>query len=114
MLAEEEINPFVFLIPNVDDAIENQRLTVMTQTNDGFILAEKDLELRGPGDFLGDRQSGFMDLKMAKLTDIHLIEKARTFAQQIFGIDPDLSSFEHTLLRESLTRFWQQGTGDIS
>lgn len=105
---------FCLLIPNVDDAIENQRLTVMTQTNDGFILAEKDLELRGPGDFLGDRQSGFMNLKMAKLTDIHLIEKARTFAQQIFGIDPDLSSFEHALLRESLTRFWQQGTGDIS
>lgn len=105
---------YCLLIPNVDDAIENQRLTVMTQTNDGFILAEKDLEQRGPGDFLGDRQSGFMDLKMAKLTDIHLIEKARTFAQQIFGIDPDLSRSEHTLLRESLVRFWQQGTGDIS
>jgi ATP-dependent DNA helicase RecG len=105
---------FCLLIPNMDDSVENQRLTVMTQTNDGFFLAEKDLELRGPGDFLGDRQSGFIDLKMAKLTDIHLIEKARTFAQEIFATDPDLSNSAHTLLRESLLRFWQHGTGDIS
>ncbi len=66
--------------------IENQRLSVMVTTNDGFILAEKDLEQRGPGEFLGTRQSGYTPLRMANLTDISLIEKARTEAQNMFEV----------------------------
>ncbi|MEA4909830.1 MAG: ATP-dependent DNA helicase RecG, partial [Anaerolineaceae bacterium] len=68
---------YCLLIPETEDAVENERLTVMSETNNGFVLAERDLEQRGPGEFLGTRQSGFNELKMASLTDVHLIEKAR-------------------------------------
>ena len=105
---------FCLLIPDNDDAIENERLAVMAQTNDGFLLAEKDLEQRGPGDFLGTRQAGFADLRMANLMDVRLIEKARKQAQTIFEVDPDLAFPEHRPLVNILNRYWDQGQGDIS
>jgi ATP-dependent DNA helicase RecG len=86
----------------------------MVETNDGFVLAQRDLEQRGPGEFLGTRQSGYSELRMASLTDVRLIEKARQFAQEIFTADPDLSSPEHQLLAQSVKRFWSLGQGDIS
>ena len=52
---------YCLLIPETENDSENERLKAMVETNDGFILAEKDLEQRGPGDFLGTRQSGFSD-----------------------------------------------------
>ncbi len=105
---------YCILIPQRSEAAENERLQVMAETNDGFLLAEKDLEQRGAGDFLGTRQSGFTELRMARLTDMPLIEKARRHARLIFEQDPDLASPDHKLLAESLARFWQEGTGDIS
>ena len=83
---------FCLLIPEDEDAVENERLMVMAETNDGFVLAERDLEQRGPGDFLGTRQSGYAELQMASLTDIHLIEKARQQAQVLFDADPTLTA----------------------
>ncbi|HEX2978650.1 MAG TPA: ATP-dependent DNA helicase RecG, partial [Anaerolineaceae bacterium] len=74
---------FCLLIPETENEAENQRLTVMTETNDGFVLAEHDLEQRGPGEFLGNRQSGFSGLQLANLTDVRLIEKARKEAQAL-------------------------------
>lgn len=105
---------FCILIPDADEKAENERLNAMTQTNDGFVLAEKDLEQRGPGDFLGTRQAGFSELKMASLTDVHLIEKARRHAQDLFTADPDLTDPEHQLLTHAFRRFWGEGEGDIS
>ena len=105
---------FCFLIPENEDAIENERLAAMTDTNDGFILAEKDLSQRGPGDFIGYRQSGYADLRMASITDIHLIEKARDFAQQIFKDDPMLESPDHQPLAAKLAELWQATPADIS
>jgi ATP-dependent DNA helicase RecG len=105
---------YCLLIPDREDRVENERLAVMAETNDGFVLAEKDLEQRGPGDFLGNRQSGFMELRMAKLTDVRLIEKARTQAQAVFQKDPALTLPEHAELDRVLNRFWSSGRGDIS
>jgi len=105
---------YCLLIPDKEDAVENERLAVMAETNDGFILAERDLQQRGPGDFLGTRQAGFSELKMAKLTDVRLIEKAREQAQNLFKRDPDLAAPEHVLLAEKLQQFWGNGRGDIS
>ncbi len=107
---------YCILIPETEDAIENERLLVMTKTNDGFELAEHDLQQRGPGDFLGTRQAGFADLKMANLSNIRLIEQARNFAQQTFEQDPDLESEQHKLLRQALEHFWpvSDGVGDMS
>jgi len=105
---------YCILIPDTEDAIENQRLAVMAETNDGFLLAERDLEQRGPGDFLGTRQAGFSELRMANLLNIRLIEKARRLAQNLFEYDPDLSLPEHRLLYQAVRRFWGDGAGDIS
>ena len=105
---------FCLLIPDHEDAVENERLNAMTETNDGFILAERDLQLRGPGDFLGTRQAGYANLRMASLTDVHLIEKARSQAQELFARDADLRLPEDQLLSEALERFWGGGKGDIS
>ncbi len=102
------------LIPETENAVENERLQVMSETNDGFVLAERDLDQRGPGDFLGTRQAGFAELKMAKLTDVGLIEKARKFAQEMFEQDPDLNELNHKDLEKMLERFWGGIQGDVS
>jgi ATP-dependent DNA helicase RecG len=105
---------FCLLIPDSADAAENERLQAMTETNDGFKLAELDLKQRGPGEFLGTRQSGYAStLKMASLTDVVLIEKARGHAQKMFEVDAELKAPEHALLAEALDRFWGN-TGDRS
>jgi ATP-dependent DNA helicase RecG len=104
---------YCLLIPETDNAAENERLTAMVETNDGFVLADKDLKQRGPGDFLGTRQSGFEELRMANLTDVPLIEKARLAAKTIFEHDPDLNLPEHQHLVSAMKRFWKEG-GDIS
>lgn len=105
---------FCLLIPDNEDKVENERLQAMAESNDGFVLADLDLKQRGPGEFLGTRQAGFAStLKMASLTDIALVEKARTFAQSIFETDPDLTQPEHALLAEAVDRFWGKG-GDVS
>jgi ATP-dependent DNA helicase RecG len=105
---------YCVLIPEKPDEAENQRLSAMVETNDGFVLAERDLQQRGPGDFLGTRQAGFAELRMATLTDVRLIEKARTQAQNLFQQDPNLALPEHQPLSAALQRFWQTGQGDIS
>jgi ATP-dependent DNA helicase RecG len=104
---------YCLLIPDHEDAVENERLQAMAETNDGFILADRDLQQRGPGEFLGTRQAGFASgLRMASITDIDLIEKARVQAQSLFEKDPNLEQPEHKLLAEALGRFW--GKGDVS
>jgi ATP-dependent DNA helicase RecG len=78
------------------------------------VLAEKDLEQRGPGDFIGYRQSGFADLSMAKITDVRLIEKARKSAESLFTQDPQLVKPENALLLNKLSSFWYVDSSDIS
>jgi ATP-dependent DNA helicase RecG len=105
---------YCILIPESETGIDNERLIVMAETNDGFILAEKDLEQRGPGQFLGTRQAGFNELDMASISDVRLIEKARKHAQALLEADPDLTHPEHQPLQEALAQRWQNGEGDIS
>lgn len=105
---------YCLLVPAHEDAVENERLAAMAETNDGFVLAERDLEQRGPGEFLGTRQSGYAGLRMASLSDVRMIEKARLQAQLLFERDPDLQMPENQLLAEALKRFWGNGKGDVS
>jgi ATP-dependent DNA helicase RecG len=97
---------YCLLIPDSDDEIENERLMAMTATNDGFALAEKDLAQRGPGEFLGTRQSGHAELRMASITDVALIEKARQEAHALIDADPDLQDEQNRFLSVALDRFW--------
>ncbi len=94
-----------------EDAAE--RLTALEDTNDGFQLAEKDLELRGPGEFFGRRQSGMPELKQASLFDTRTLAQARREAQELFEIDPHLQQPQHALLHQQVSVFWENA-GDIS
>jgi ATP-dependent DNA helicase RecG len=106
---------YCLLIPTHEDKTENERLQAMAESNDGFFLAEKDLNIRVPGEFLGTRQAGYTSsLRMASITDVKLIEKARIQAQAVFDKDADLSQPQHALLAETLGRFWGEGKGDVS
>lgn len=92
----------------------DERLKAMEATQDGFKLAEVDLNLRGPGDFLGTRQSGFAGLHTARLSDIKTIEKARREAIALFERDPELSAPEHVGVANLVNKFWHTGAGDVS
>ena len=68
----------------------------MCQTNDGFVIAEEDLKLRGPGDIEGTRQSGTLNLRLADLvSDGSILEAARNTAQELLESDPALSQPAH-------------------
>jgi ATP-dependent DNA helicase RecG len=107
---------YCFLIPDTEDAAENNRLLIMTQTNDGFVLAEQDLRDRGPGDFLGTRQAGFNEFKMASLADVRLIHLAREVAEEVLESDPSLELPEHLPLRQAVRKILpsSDGEGDVS
>ncbi len=90
-----------------------ERLRAIERTQDGFELAEVDLDMRGPGEFFGTRQSGMPSLRMAKLSDRHILEEARQVAKDIFERDPGLEAPDHRLLARRLAEFWQ-GQGDLS
>lgn len=105
---------YCLLVSDSPNPAPDERLKAMEVTQDGFVLAQKDLELRGPGDFLGTRQSGFAGLQTARLSDIQTIEKARREALAVFERDPDLQAPEHAGIAALVARFWAGGTGDVS
>jgi len=106
---------YCILIPGSPEEVENQRLQAMVETNDGFVLAEKDLAIRGPGQFLGTRQSGYTELKLASITDLKLVEQARQHASDLFRQDPELSQENHQQLALAVNQFWTpKKSGDIS
>ena len=80
-----------------------KRLRIMESTTDGFVISDEDLKLRGPGEFFGIRQSGFLKYKIADMvTDGPILRKARQAAFELVKIDPNLNQLEHELIR---TRF---------
>ncbi len=81
-----------------------ERLKLMEETHNGFRLAEEDLRLRGPGEFFGTRQSGLPDLKMAQLSDVGLLELARSEAIWLFEVDAQLERPEHKALSVAVAR----------
>ncbi len=78
-----------------------ERMKIMTQTNDGFVISQKDLELRGSGDFFGTNQHGIPDFKIANLfTDIDILKLAQEAAIKIVNDDGKLENPENILLKE--------------
>lgn len=99
------------LISKADGPDAEERLRALEETNNGFELAEKDLEIRGPGEFLGTKQSGLPELRIAHLSDVATLGLARDAAQQLFAQDPTLD--EHPSLEKQVQRFWR-GHGDVN
>ena len=85
-----------------------ERLKVMEATTDGFRIAQADLEIRGPGEFLGTRQSGMPDFAVAELSrDMRILEEAREEAFQLVEEDPDLKAPDNALVRDQLLNRWR-------
>jgi ATP-dependent DNA helicase RecG len=104
---------YCMLLAENPSEIARQRLDIIENIQDGFKLAEEDLKMRGPGEFFGTRQSGLPDLRMAKISDVALLELARGEAVKLFQIDPGLESEEHRPLAAELARVWS-GAGEWS
>ncbi|MCH7511636.1 MAG: hypothetical protein IIB19_04630, partial [Chloroflexi bacterium] len=79
----------------------------------GFRLAKADLQMRGPGEFFGTRQSGLPDLRVASLLDTRLIELARAEATRLLEDDPDLAKPEHAQLARVVYRLFEEVTGEV-
>jgi ATP-dependent DNA helicase RecG len=85
-----------------------QRLEVMVKTNDGFKIAEEDFNIRGPGEFLGTRQAGIPDFRVAHIgRDIKILTEAREAAFSLIEADPELKNPGHTMLRQVLLERWR-------
>jgi ATP-dependent DNA helicase RecG len=104
---------YCILLSDITTDVSEERLRAIEDTQDGFKLAERDLEMRGPGDFFGTRQSGLPELKLASLGDTPLLELARREAQELFAEDPSLAFPDHRLLARRVHQFWG-GEGDLS
>ena len=104
---------YCVLISDATEGDSIKRLQALESSTDGFALAQIDLEMRGPGDFFGTRQSGLPPLHAAQLSDLRTLEDARTAAQRLFETDPDLIRPEHRALADQVAAFWQSA-GDAS
>ena len=101
---------FCLLLADSPSSEASERLHLMEEIQDGFALAEADLRLRGPGDYFGTRQSGVPDLRVARLTDAPILDRARSEALALLEQDPDLGDTTLVLLRERLDRFRGPGS----
>jgi ATP-dependent DNA helicase RecG len=104
---------YCLLLAESPSSDAQQRLRLMERTTDGFRLAEADLQMRGPGEFFGTRQSGLPDFRVASLLDTRLIELARSEAARLLEGDPDLSLPEHAGLAREVERLFARVTGEV-
>jgi ATP-dependent DNA helicase RecG len=102
-VGRSEHQSFCFLFSSTMSEKAIKRLKALESTNDGFKLAEIDLETRGPGAVFGTEQSGLLDLKMADFSDRVLVEHASSAAKSIISIDPELKN--HPLLKQKIADY---------
>ncbi len=100
-----EDQSYCFLFTKSKSEVSLQRLRALSETNDGFKLAESDLSFRGPGDFIGTRQHGLPDIKMKNLMDVTLIKKCRDAAINYlmkYNLEDNPALFEKTRVYDSI------------
>lgn len=104
---------FLLADPNTEQA--ERRLEVLTETNDGFRIAEEDLRLRGPGELFGTQQSGMPEFRFYDFSDLEILQEARRDATDLVASDPRLTDPSHALLRKRiLSRYGKRlGFADI-
>jgi ATP-dependent DNA helicase RecG len=86
-----------------------ERLEALVRSNDGFVIAEEDLRIRGPGEFFGFRQWGMPEFRVANIVrDADLLQQARQEAFALLKIDPDLKAPAHQELRDAMLRKWRE------
>ena len=91
-----------FLLADPGTDVAWRRLTVLTETTDGFRIAEEDLRLRGPGQLFGTQQSGMPEFRVYDFADPEILKQARDDAVALIGADPALGRPEHELLRKAV------------
>ena len=95
-VGRDSYQSFCYLITSENNVQTNKRLNVLQKSNDGFYVAEKDLEIRGPGQILGYKQSGLPDFVLENLPQNKvLIDKARNEASNILKVDPTLENNQY-------------------
>jgi len=99
-VGRSDIASYCYLLPDDTSPQAEARLKLLEQTQNGFELAEKDLQLRGAGNVFGSAQSGFPDFKLATPADVDLMKKARDHAARLLETDPQLESYP--LLRQQI------------
>ena len=102
-----KFDSYCFLVPTQDSELAHERLQILVQNSDGFNLSEEDLRIRGPGDYLGTKQSGWNQIKIATIEDRVLLQMAREEAKIIVSNDVNLSSQENEKLSSELKRITQ-------
>lgn len=94
---------YCVLVSDAKNKTAKERLEIMCKTNDGFVISEKDLTLRGPGDFFGTRQHGLPEMKIANLyKDVNILKEVQKTAIEIYNSDRELKSVENSLLKAKI------------
>jgi len=102
-VGRSDMQSYCFLFTTLPDQLNRKRLKALVDSNNGFELAQKDLEIRGPGQLYGIQQWGIPDMAMQGLSNIFLVEKTRAAAKEILEKDPELKN--HPLLKDRLEHF---------
>ena len=103
---------YCILISDTESENTKARLDIMCKTSDGFKIADKDLELRGPGDFFGSRQSGIPTLKIAELTEnMDTVRESKEASEAILKADPKLRNEENLRLRKAVAQLFTKDKG---
>lgn len=102
---------YCILVSDTKTKVAKERMKTMTESEDGFVISEKDLKLRGPGEFFGIRQHGLPELKIADLyKDMAILKEAQSAAAELLKKDRFLEEEEHQLLREHIDGYLEGKT----
>lgn len=103
---------YCILFTDSDNEVTRERMNIMCRTNDGFLISQKDLELRGSGEFFGTRQHGLPELKVANLfTDLEVLKTAQAACAEILQQDPALQQPENCNLRGRIRHLFEKSGG---
>lgn len=110
-----EYKSYCILINEGKSKVAKERMKIMEKTNNGFIISEKDLQLRGPGEFFGTRQHGLPDLKIANIfTDMRILKVAQKVANEIIEEDPMLINPKYKKIRERINEVFKDKLEDLT